>query len=359
MKEVRIGLVGAGKIANDLHFPAYIKARENNDGVVLAAVCDIDIERAKAAAEKLGIEKYYASMDEMIADADIDAVDICTWNKAHVPLCIAAAKAGKHIMCEKPAAMTVEEMRELKAILEEKKLVYMLAVPGRFKTDAYALKERIDAGEFGEIYYAKTAYIRRRGEPTGWFTDREYSGGGPIIDIGVHAIDAAWYLMGEPKPVRVSAKAFYDKIKTEHVRTRVHAGAPSPNGDVHTTEDSGSGVIYFDNGAQLFFEASWTIHLPDFRETIFAGTKSGAFRANPNVIYSEKDGALTDEKLEIPAPNFGYDELMHFANCVKENNVNTIYNIDKAMQMQSILNAIYASSELGREVTIDEEGNIK
>ena len=132
MKEVRIGLVGAGAIAHELHLPAYEKAKEQ--GVTLAAICDIDIERAKAAAEKYGVPNYYASVEEMLANCELDGVDVCTWNAAHVPVCIAAAKAGKHVMCEKPAAMTVEELRELKKILEEKSLVYVLAVPGRFMT---------------------------------------------------------------------------------------------------------------------------------------------------------------------------------------------------------------------------------
>ena len=356
MKEVKIGLIGAGAIAHDLHLPAYQKLK--GKGVKLEAICDIDISRAKKAAEKYGVEKYYDSVDKMLAEADIDAVDICTWNAAHVPVCIAAAKAGKHIMCEKPAAMTVEELKELKAILDEKELVYLLAVPGRFSNESQSLKKRIDAGDFGEIYYGKTAQVRRRGEPKGWFTDKELSGGGPVLDIGVHAIDAAWYLMGEPLPARVSAMTFSNKIISECERSFVWTGAPSPTG-ARTCEDSGAGVIYFENGAQLLFEASWSIELPSFRETVIAGTKAGAVRANPPVIYSEKAGYLTEENMTILKSDNGYYEINHFAECVRENNRRTRYDIDQAIKMQSILNAIYLSASLGREVTIDSEGNAK
>ena len=122
MKQVRIGLVGAGKIARDAHLPQYAKMED----VKVVAVCDIDEERAKSVATDFEIEKYYTSVDAMLADAEIDAVDVCTWNAAHVPVCLAAAKAGKHVMCEKPAAVSVEEMQELKKVLDEKNLVYLL-----------------------------------------------------------------------------------------------------------------------------------------------------------------------------------------------------------------------------------------
>jgi predicted dehydrogenase len=271
---------------------------------------------------------------------------------------MAAAKAGKHIMCEKPAAMTVKELKELKTILDEKKLVYVLAVPGRFSNESLSLKKRIDAGDFGEIYYGKASYVRRRGEPVGWFTDKEMSGGGPILDIGVHAIDAAWYLMGEPKPVRVCSMTYSHKVQSECQRSFVWTGAPSPTG-ARTCEDSGAGVIHFENGAQLLFEASWSIQLPNYRETVIAGTKSGAVRTTPPIVYSEKSGYLTDENMTIPKSDNGYGEITHFAECIRENNRNTRYDINQAIQMQAILNAIYASAELGREVTIDAEGNVK
>ena len=357
MKEVKIGLVGAGSIAREMHLPAYEKLK--GKGVKLNAICDIDLEKAKAMAEKYGVPKYYASVEEMLADADIDAVDVCTWNAAHVPVCIAAAKAGKHVMCEKPAAMTVQELYELKKILDEKNLVYVHAVPGRFSSESQNLKKRIDAGEFGDIFFANTSYLRRRGEPNGWFTDKEISGGGPILDIGVHAIDAAWYLMGQPRPVRVSAAVYSEKVNSKCDKTFAWTGAPSPNGDIHTTEDSGAGTIVFENGAQLMFDASWSLNLPDYRETFISGTKSGAVRTSQPVIYSERDGIVTDEKLYAPASNSGVAEIEHFAECVRNGNRETRYNVVQAIVMQAMLNAIYKSAELGREVIIDEECNVK
>ncbi len=353
MNEIRIGLVGAGSIAENLHLPAYEKAKCK--GITLAAICDIDIEKAKRAAEKYGVPHYYASVDEMLEKEDIDGVDICTWNAAHVPVCLAAARAGKHIMCEKPAAMTVAELVELKKIVDEKGLVYILAVPGRFAEEAIALKKRVDAGDMGNIYYGKTSYMRQRGEPIGWFTDKKLSGGGPVLDIGVHAIDGAWYLMGQPRPVRVSAMTYSNACETK--LTGFWTGAPSDG--THDTEDSGAGVIYFENGAQLFFEASWTINAPDFRDTVILGSKSGAVRVNPPKIYSEHEGYLTEETMTIPSSDTGYGEVTHFAECIRNGERNTRYDINKAIEMQSMLDAIYKSAEFGREVIIDEKGDIK
>lgn len=353
MKQVRIGLVGAGKIARDAHLPQYAKMED----VKVVAVCDIDEERAKSVAADFGIEKYYTSVDAMLADAEIDAVDVCTWNAAHVPVCLAAAKAGKHVMCEKPAAVSVEEMQELKKVLDEKNLVYLLAVPGRFSPETITLKPRIDAGELGDLYYGKTAYVRRRGEPKGWFSDKELSGGGPTLDIGVHAIDAAWYLMGQPKPVRVSAKTFTHMCETELRGSWF--GAPSPTG-ARTCEDSSAGSIYFANGAQLFFEASWSINRLNLSETILCGTKGGVQRNKPTTIFTEKDGAVYDEAVELlDSGNSFYNEIAHFADCIREGKRETKYDINQAIIMQTMLDAIYASSARGSDVTIDDEGTIK
>ncbi len=162
-------MVGAGNIAHTAHLPAYKKV-ENAE---LVAVCDIDIEKARKTAEEYGIPAYYGSLTEMLASADIDAVDICVWNTAHVPCCIEAVEAGKHVMCEKPPATNAEDMLKLKHSIEKADVTFLLAVPNRFQTMNMYVKELFDKGELGEVYYARVAYLRRRGAPGGWFTDRD------------------------------------------------------------------------------------------------------------------------------------------------------------------------------------------
>ncbi|MFR5864938.1 MAG: Gfo/Idh/MocA family protein [Acutalibacteraceae bacterium] len=178
-------------------------------------------------------------------------MDVCTWNNGHAPVTIAAAKAGKHILCEKPFADSLEHALEAKAAVEEAGVRFLLGVPSRFNPQNALVREMTDKGEFGEIYYAKTSYLRRRGTPTGWFTDKRVSGGGPILDIAVHRIDAAWYMMGNPKPVRVSAAVSnrLGEFQTKGIQRR--QGTPCPD-NKNDTEDFGAGVIHLRTAPSCF-----------------------------------------------------------------------------------------------------------
>ena len=152
-------------------------------------------------AAKHNIKYAVGSIEELVAIDEIDAVSICTWNNAHAKAAIAAANAGKHVLCEKPMAMTVAEAEEMKEAAEKNNIIFMMGFTNRFRSDSKVIKEMADSGKLGEIYYARTGWFRRRGTPLGWFTDLSKSGGGPVIDIGVHVIDLTWYFMGKPRPV--------------------------------------------------------------------------------------------------------------------------------------------------------------
>ena len=332
MEKLKIGVVGAGNICE------------------VKAICDIDLERAKSAAERFGIPAYYQSVEEMLDSADIDAVDVCTWNNAHAPVAIAAAKAKKHIICEKPLAMDLSDALAMQKAIESAGVNFMLAVPSRFGYENMYLRDLLDKGELGEVYYAKTSNIRRRGTPTGWFTDKKTSGGGPIIDIGVHRIDAAWYLMGNPKPVRVSANVF-NKIgdyQTQGVGR--WQGTPCPD-NRFDCEDSGAGVIHFENGAVMLFEASWAINGADWSETRIFGTKAGAL-VEPLTIFGERAGYLSTDKVTVFSSNDKMKlEIEHFADCVL-NGKPTKYPISQAVDMQRMLQAIYDSAAQGKEIIL-------
>jgi predicted dehydrogenase len=150
-------------------------------------------------------------------------------------------------MCEKPLAMNLDDALKMEQAVKENNIIFFLAVPSRFGYENMYLRDMYDRDELGDVYYAKTSYIRRRGTPSGWFHDKKTSGGGPIIDIGVHRIDAAWYLMGTPKPTRVSANVFtkIGDYQTKGVGRWHGISAPDNQFD---TEDSGTGVIHFENG---------------------------------------------------------------------------------------------------------------
>ena len=349
MEKLKIGVVGAGNIAKHGHLPAYKKCYN----CVPQAICDIDFERAKRVAEQYGIPEVYPSIEEMLEKADIDAVDICTWNNAHAPCLIAAANAGKHVMCEKPLAMSLDDALKMEKAVKENNIIFFLAVPSRFGYENMYLRDMYDNGELGDVYYAKTSYIRRRGTPSGWFHDKKTSGGGPIIDIGVHRIDAAWYLMGNPKPTRVSANVFYKIGDYQTKGISRWKGTPCPDNQFDC-EDSGAGAIHFENGATMVFEASWAINGPEKSETFIFGSKAGA-SVEPLTIYGERNGYLSTDNVTVKNSNDKFQlEIEHFADCVLNKNYNTKYPIEQAVNMQRMLQAIYDSAEQGKEIVIGE-----
>lgn len=348
MQKLKIGIVGAGNIACSAHLPAY----QECENAYPAAIADIDYERAKNAAEKFNIPRAYSSVEEMLADANIDAVDICTWNNAHAPVCIAAAEAGKHVLCEKPMAMSLADALAMEKAVKASGVTFMLAVPGRFGYENMYLREMYERGEFGDIYYAKTSTVRRRGTPTGWFTDKKTSGGGPVIDIGVHGIDAAWYIMGCPKPVSVSAGVFFKIGDYQTKGVGRWQGTPCPD-NKFDCEDSGAGIIRFENGAVLFFEASWAINGPEHTDVLLCGSKAGA-SMSPLTIYGERNEYLSTDQITVCPKNDKFKlEITHFADCVL-NNKTPKYSLSQAVMMQKMLQGVYDSSDLGKEIIINE-----
>ncbi|MBQ3232230.1 MAG: Gfo/Idh/MocA family oxidoreductase, partial [Clostridia bacterium] len=237
MEKIKVAIVGAGNIARSYHLPNYKK----RDDVEITAIADIKIERAQKVAETFDIPKYFASIEEMLENAECDYVDICVWNGSHAACAIAAARAGKAILCEKPMALNLDHALEMQKEIEKAGVPFMLAVPTRYTSQAMLLREMVDKGELGDVYYGKTAYTRRRGTPTGWFTDTSKSGGGPVIDLGVHCIDRTWFLMGCPKPVRVSASTSY-AIGDWQTKGILRWQAEASECTAFDTEDSACGV---------------------------------------------------------------------------------------------------------------------
>lgn len=345
--KLKVGVVGAGNIANSAHLPAYQKC----GNAIPAAICDIDFERAKKTAEIYGIENVYASAEEMLQKADIEAVDICTWNNGHAPVCIAAAKAGKHVLCEKPLAMNLTEALEMEKAVNDAGVIFMLAVPSRFGYENMYVREMYEKGELGEVYYAKTSAVRRRGTPSGWFTDKKTSGGGPVIDIGIHRIDAAWYLMGNPRPVRVSANVFTKIGDYQTKGVGRWQGTPCPDNQFDC-EDSGAGVIHFENGATMLFEASWALNTQPGEATMICGTKAGV-TLEPFTIFGERNDHLSTDSITVFESNNKFQlEIEHFADCVLKGIKETRYPISQAVDMQRMLQAIYDSALAHKEIIL-------
>ena len=193
--KLQVGVIGCGGIANQKHLPALI-AQSSRCEVV--ALCDIELTKAEKAKKDFGLEnaKVYADYKELLADAEIDVVHVCTPNVAHCPITCDAFAAGKHVMCEKPMAHNTESAQKMIDAWKASGKKFTIGYQNRFRQDTQMLKKACDADEFGEIYFAKSHAIRRRAVPTwGVFPNKALQGGGPLIDIGTHALDITLWCM--------------------------------------------------------------------------------------------------------------------------------------------------------------------
>lgn len=352
MSKIKIALIGAGNIANT-HLSSYVK----NSDAEIYAICDINESRLKETADKFGIERRYTDVDTMLAALpELDAADVCVWNVNHAECTIKALNAGLHVLCEKPMAYSTEEAIKMKEAADKNNKLLMIGFVLRFSDDAKIAKDFIDKGYLGDIYYSKAQYVRRHGNPGGWFSDKARSGGGPVIDLGVHVIDLTRYLMGNPKPVSVYA-ATYDNIgKRDYLKTNVGwIPRDAKETDPCTVEDFGSALIRYDNGAVTHLEAAYSFNGEDIAKRQIFGTKAGMDLSDGVKIYGEYNDFLTDfdiktDNLKGSADHFD-SEINHFIDCIK-NNTPCCAKAEDGIEVMKILDAIYESAKTGHEVIL-------
>ena len=272
MTKVRVGIIGCGGIANGKHMPGLKNVKEAE----MVAFCDLIEERALKAAKDYGVEgaKVYTDYKEMLEDKTIDVVHVCTPNRAHSFITVDALEAGKHVMCEKP--MAINSVEALKMIDAAKRTGKKLTIgyQNRQRNDAQYLKNEALAGTFGDIYYARAIALRRRAVPTwGVFLNEYEQGGGPLIDIGTHALDLSLWTMDNYKP-KYCVGSVYHKLN-DQTETANAFGDWDP--EKFTVEDCAFGYVVMENGATISVESSWAINMLDTREatTMVCGTKGG------------------------------------------------------------------------------------
>lgn len=347
--EIRVGLIGAGSIAQVAHIPNL-----KTLGATIIAIADSVEERAKQVAEQNGIPHTYGDYRQLLKRDDIDAVVVSTPTSTHYPIVTAALKAGKHVLCEKPPAMNEREAEKMAELAERQKLVLMYALQNRYRNDSRALKKLVERGELGEIYYGRALYIRRRGAPGGWFAKKELSGGGPLLDIGVHVIDLTWWLMGKPKPVSAAGFAFH-KIGSKGLRLDrgwqpADVREKREQDVAYDVEDYAGGFIRFENGAALIFEVSWQINAKEQWGVAISGTKGGA-SLPPLELYTEILGEQANVTLRIDEGNGYLEEMREFLNCIAEGR-KPMTDAWDGVTVMKMLTAIYRSAEQGKEVAI-------
>ncbi len=352
MAKIKIGIIGTGSISEQ-----HIEAYKNNENVELYAFCDINEERLKFMADKYKVKRTFTDMNEMLSLKEIDAVSVCTWNSAHAPCTIAALNAGKHVLCEKPMSVSQEDAQAMKEAAEKNSKLLMIGFVRRYGNDCGILKEFIESDYFGEIYYAKATYLRRNGNPGGWFGDKSRSGGGPLIDLGVHVIDLVRFLMGNPKPVSVYGATFKKLDDRRNIKgKKQYIASRTANNDICDVEDLASAMIRFDNGAVLSIEASFSLNIKkDEGKIELFGTKGGA-KLDPELeLYTEVNDYLADVRLDAQT-SLSFDglfakEIDHFVSCITDQ-IPCKSPAQDGIEIMAILDAIYESAATGHEVIL-------
>lgn len=352
MKTLKVAVVGVGSISS-FHIKSYLQ----NPEVEVYAFCDINEDRLRIMGEKYGVTRLYTDEAEMLrALPEIDLVSVCTWNSAHAPCSIMALDAGKHVLCEKPMARTVEEARAMQEAAERNGKLLMIGFVRRFGKDCALAESLIAEGKLGEIYYAKAQYLRRNGHPGGWFGKKEFSGGGPLIDLGVHSIDLVRYLMGKPKAVSVYGATFMKLGDRPSIKGKKEYIASSRGLGECDCEDLAAATIRFDNGAVLTAEMSFSLNMEKDRNSVeLFGTGAGLVIDKAVRMFGEEDGALKDFDFEgetgLNVKEAFYEEINHFVRAAK-GEIPCKNTAEDGVALMEILTAIYRSAESGHEVLL-------
>ncbi len=351
MSKLKVAIIGTGSISR-FHAEAYKKL----DNVEILAACDINKDRVEKFANEYDVPYVFTDYNEMLKIEEIQAVSVTTWNNAHAEACIAALKAGKDVICEKPLAMNASEAEQMVKTAKETGRLLMVGFVRRFGNNATVLKDFIDNGVLGNLYYAKVSCLRRWGNPGGWFSDKKRSGGGPIIDLGVHIIDLARYMGGKPKTVSVFGSTF-SRLGMKPEIKGIEKYYSADYTEYNDVEDCAAAMIRFDSGMTVFFETSWVQHIKEDSLCIqFFGEKAGAQMEPFFELYEVKNNYMVNTVPHAAHNSFQMDkafeeEIKHFVNCIK-NNIPCISPCEDGLELMKILDAVYESSKTGHEVII-------
>lgn len=364
-KKVKVGVVGCGGIFEQKHLP---NLQKFGNLCEVTAVCDIVEQRALDAAEKFGLpaEKVFTNYKDLLLLDDVDAVYVLTPNVSHRPITVDAFESGKHVLCEKPMAATAVDAQAMMDAWKKSGKKFTIGYQNRFRPEVQMLKKSCDAGELGEIYYAKAHAVRRKAVPTwGVFPDKSKQGGGPLIDIGTHALDMTLWMMDNYEPVSVRGSVFYKLGNLPEAAEGNMFGPWDP--ETYEVEDSAMGMVTMKDGSTVYLEASWALNVRDSREasTTLCGTKAGAeilsgmSYAKDTLIFNRThNGMLTEEELSATG------NIAYFAGNMSEPgafeakqwleailyNKEPLVRPEQAFVVTKILDGIYQSAAAGKEI---------
>lgn len=341
MNKIRIGLIGAGGWGRD-HARGYTAA----PNVDLVAVADTDLTKAKALAADFHVPQAYGSIEALLADTSVDAVSIVIPNAFHAEVAIQALEAGKPVMLDKPFALSLADAQRVVDKARDLKVTFMMGMNQRFNRDTQILKGHIAKGVVGEVYHAKAYWLRRSGVPNigSWFSRKELSGGGPMIDLGVHLLDVCLHLMDNFDPVSVTAATF--EMLAPQLPAVREAGA------AYNVEDFATALIRMRNGATVQLETSWMLHQAEGnrQDVELYGANAGA---TLYPVRLHREGASGYEHVELTAtgdlPFPHCSRYQHFAD-VLQGKAEQLVSWEQSLAVQRILDAVYRSAREGREI---------
>ncbi len=354
MSKVKVGVIGCGTIANAAHIPSYM----NCPDAEIKYFCDIIPERAEKAVADYGCGIAVTDYRDILADPEVTAVSVCTPNNVHSTIAIDCLKAGKNVLCEKPAARIYSEALKMQQAQHEAGKVLNIGVVNRFNTAVNEIKKLIAAGELGEVYHVYVSFRKPRCIPGlgGAFTNKSIAGGGVLIDWGVHYLDIVMYCTGDPKPLTVSAKAF-SKIGKEmenYVYDFMWAEQSKDLNGVYDVDDFISGFVRTE-GPTISLNGAWAQNVNHEDCYIdFLGTKAGirlTYGGNFEVMTT-KDGKIHTYTPELDMCDMFQNEINSFVRCTQTGE-KLPSHIDTVIITAKMMQALYDSSDSGKEVALD------
>ena len=357
--QVRVGIIGCGGIANGKHMPSLAKV----PNAEMVAFCDIVEDRAQSASKEYGAAgaKVFTDYHKLLSDGGVDVVHVCTPNDSHAEIAIAGLEAGKHVMCEKPMAKTADGARRMAEAAKRTGKKLSIGYQSRHRTDSQILHAAIQRGDLGEIYFAKAHAIRRRAVPTwGVFLDEEKQGGGPLIDIGTHALDLTLWLMNNYDVKYVVGNTYHKLSQRENAANAWGPWDPKK----FTVEDSAFGFVTMKNGATIVLESAWALNTLDVREAqcTLCGTEGGADMIGGLRINGEEMSRLYEKKIDLQAGGVAFYEGTSESDSDREARLwieavtedkDPVVLPDQARVVSEILEAIYTSAKTGQPVFFD------
>jgi predicted dehydrogenase len=348
-KTLNVAVIGTGM--GRYHMKEFVEC----PNVKLLAVCDLNRAEAEQFAKEYRAEQVFTDYHDLWKLPGLDAVSIAIPNYLHAAVTIEALEHGLHVLCEKPLATELADGRKMVETAERVGKRLMIGMSQRFRPQSFALHGMVERGELGEIYYARTTWIRRRGMPVihfapggsmgrgKWFVNRQQAGGGALFDIGVHMFDLTWWLMGNPKPVTVSA-ASYRKLWNAEFERR---------GILCDVDELTGALVRFESGATAFFDVSWAANQKDDINVRIFGDKAG-FENNPPTVYREPSwGELHSDAVEIKLIEDGPNPRRHFIECIRDPQKSMIASGKECLSVLAVLDAVRRSAAAGREVTVE------